>query len=353
MRCGDYRQNYREDMAIFETAFSRRLLYLFLVLLAVLPWIPRGDGYLIQGSLLDVGNRVLIAIVAATGLNILTGFTGQISLGNAAFLSVGAYTTAILAGKGLPFPVVIPLAGLITAAVGMVFGVPSLRLKGLYLAVATLAAHFVIEFAITHWESLTKGVNGISVPAASLGGLELDGDRKLYALVLPLTVALLLFAKNLFRTKVGKAFIAIRDQDISAEVMGVNVFKYKLLAFGVSSFYVGVAGSLLAYQARLISPENFPISVAIDQLGMIIIGGLGSILGSIFGAVFVTLLPEVLRLATGALADSFPALTTLFAALRMGVFGLAIVLFLVFEPDGMAARWHTIKNYWKLYPFSY
>lgn len=347
MRCGDFRQTYAEDMAIFETGLARGLLLLFLAALALAP------AFL--GSFwMDVLNRICIAVIAATGLNILTGFTGQISLGNAAFLSVGAYATAILAGRfGLPFPVVIPLAGLLTALVGMVFGVPSLRLKGLYLAVATLAAHFVIEFTISHWESVTGGVNGMSVPAPRLGPLELDGDRKLYGLVLALTVGLLLFAKNLFRTKVGKAFVAIRDQDISAEVMGVNVFRYKLLSFGVSSFYVGVAGALLGYQARIISPENFPITVAIDQLGMIIIGGLGSILGSIFGAVFITLLPEVLRLGTSALSDTFPALTTLLASLRMGVFGLAIVLFLVFEPDGMAARWHTIKNYWKLYPFSY
>jgi branched-chain amino acid transport system permease protein len=170
---------------------------------------------------------------------------------------------------------------------------------------------------------------------------------------LPVAAGLLLFARNLFRTKVGKAFVAIRDQDISSEVMGVNVFRYKLLSFAVSSFYVGVAGSLLAYQARIISPENFPISVAIDQLGMIIIGGLGSLLGSVFGAVFITLLPELLRLVTGALSSTFPELTTLFASVKMGVFGLAIVLFLIFEPDGMAARWHSIKNYWKLYPFSY
>ena len=347
MNCGDFRQSYRADMAIFETPLPRRLLWLFLAVLLAVP--------AVAGSFwLDVCNRMLIAIIAATGLNILTGFTGQISLGNAAFLSVGAYATAALAGKGgLPFPIVIPLAGLITAMVGMVFGVPSLRLKGLYLAVATLAAHFVIEFTVTHWESMTGGVNGISIPAASLWKLELDSDRKLYYLILPLTAGLLLFAKNLFRTKVGKAFIAIRDQDISAEVMGVNVFKYKLLSFAVSSFYVGVAGSLLGYQARLISPENFPISVAIDQLGMIIIGGLGSILGSILGAVFITLLPELLRLGTSALAGSFPGLVTLLASLKMGVFGMAIVLFLVFEPDGMAARWHTIKNYWKLYPFSY
>jgi branched-chain amino acid transport system permease protein len=347
MRCGDFRETYRADMAIFETRFARGLLLVFLGALALLPLVSTHYWT-------DILVRILIAVVAATGLNILTGFTGQISLGNAAFLSVGAYTTAVLAGRwGLPFPVVIPLAGVVTAAVGMVFGIPSLRLKGLYLAVATVAAHFVIEFTIVHWESVTGGVNGISIPAAKLGGLELVSDRQLYWLVLPLTVALLLFARNLFRTKVGKAFIAIRDQDISAEVMGVHVFKYKLASFGVSSFYVGVAGALLAYQARIISPENFPITLAIDQLGMIIIGGMGSILGSIFGAVFITLLPELLRLATNSLSGTFPELVTLFASIKVGVFGLAIVLFLVFEPDGMAARWHTIRNYWKLYPFSY
>jgi branched-chain amino acid transport system permease protein len=347
MRCGDFRETYRADMAIFETRFARGLLAVFLVALAMLPLVATHYW-------LDVLVRVLIAVVAATGLNILTGFTGQISLGNAAFLAVGAYSTAFLAGRlGLPFPVVIPAAGLVTALVGMVFGVPSLRLKGLYLAVATLAAHFVIEFTASHWESVTGGVNGISIPAAKLGPLVLSGDRKLFWLAFAVTALLLYFAKNLFRTKVGKAFVAIRDQDISAEVMGVNVFKYKLLSFGVSSFYVGVAGSLLAYQARIISPENFPITVAIDQLGMIIIGGLGSVVGSIFGAVFVTLLPELLRLVTGALSDSFPHLQQIFAPLKMGLFGLAIVLFLVFEPDGMAARWHKIKAYWKLYPFSY
>lgn len=347
MRCGDFRESYAADMAIFETAFARRLLFLFLAALLLVP--------AFAGSFwMDVLNRILIAVIAATGLNILTGFTGQISLGNAAFLAVGAYATAFFAGRlDLPFLLVIPLSGLTAALVGMVFGVPSLRLKGLYLAVATLAAHFVVEFTVTHWESMTGGVNGASVPAARLGPLELNGDSRLYYLVLPLTAGMLLFAKNLFRTKVGKAFVAIRDQDISAEVMGVNVFRYKLLSFGVSSFYVGVAGSLVAYQARIISPENFPITVAIDFLGMIIIGGMGSVLGSIFGAVFITLLPELLRLATGALAGTFPQLTILLASLKMGVFGLAIVLFLVFEPDGMAARWHTIKNYWKLYPFSY
>ncbi len=347
MRCGDFRETYSEDMAIFETALARRALVVFLVALLAVP--------LFAGTYwLDVLNRVGIAVIAAMGLNILTGFTGQISLGNAAFLAVGAYTTAVLAGRlALPFPVVIPVAGLVTALVGMVFGVPSLRLKGLYLAMATLAAHFVTEFTVVHWESMTGGVNGTSIPPAQLFGLSLDSDARFFYLVLPAAAFLLLFAKNLFRTKTGKAFVAIRDHDISAEVMGVNVFKYKLMSFGVSSFYVGVAGSLLAYQARIISPENFPITVAIDYLGMIIIGGMGSVLGSIFGAVFITLLPEILRLLFSSLSGAFPGMVQLFASVKMGVFGLAIVLFLVFEPDGMAARWHRIRNYWKLYPFSY
>ena len=347
MRCGDFRETYREDMAIFDTWFARIALLVFLVVLALAP--AFADSFWI-----DVLNRVLIAVVAATGLNILTGFTGQISLGNAAFLAVGAYATAFLSSRwSLPFFVVIPAAGLLTAGVGMIFGIPSLRLKGLYLAVATLAAHFVVEFTASHWDAVTGGVNGISVPAPRVGSFEIDGDRHLFYLLAPVTAGLLLFAKNLFRTKTGKAFVAIRDQDISAEVMGVNVFRYKLLSFGVSSFYVGVAGALLAYQARIISPENFPITVAIDQLGMVIIGGLGSVLGSIMGAVFVTLLPELLRLVTGALSDTYPGLVGLFAPLKSGLFGLAIVLFLVFEPDGMAARWRKVRNYWKLYPFSY
>src|SRR5512133_897886 len=180
MRCGDFRETYAADMAIFESPLARRLLVAFLAVLAAAPLFA-------SAFWLDVLLRVLVAVVAATGLNILTGFTGQISLGNAAFLAVGAYTTAFLAGRaGLPFPVVIPLAGLVTALIGMIFGVPSLRLKGLYLAVATLAAHFVVEFTSTHWDSMTGGVNGISVPPARLGALSLDDDRKLYWLVLPI-----------------------------------------------------------------------------------------------------------------------------------------------------------------------
>jgi branched-chain amino acid transport system permease protein len=346
MKCGDFRQSYSADMAIFESTFARVALGVFIALLATVPLF--GTTYW-----LDVLNRVGIAVIAAMGLNILTGFTGQISLGNAAFMAVGGYATAALAQRGVPFYLAVPLAGIITAVVGMVFGIPSLRLKGLYLAIATLAAHFIVAFVAVHWETVTGGVAGISINPPSLGGFAFDSDHKMYCIILVAAIAHLFFAKNLFRTRVGKAFVAIRDHDISAEVMGVEVFRYKLLAFGVSSFYVGIAGSLFAYQARIISPESFPLDVAIDQLGMIIIGGLGTVLGSILGAAFITLLPEVLRLVTTSLGHTWPTLVDLFASLKLGVFGLTIVLFLVFEPDGMAARWRRIKAYWKLYPFSY
>lgn len=347
MRCGDFRQSYAEDMSLFESPLPRVLLAGLLVFLLVLPQFATTYW-------LDVLNRIFIAIIAAAGLNVVTGYTGLISLGTAAFLAVGGFTTAALAGKaGLPFVVVIPLSGLLTAMVGLVFGIPSLRLKGLYLAVATLAAHYIVEFTVSHWDHMTGGVNGISIPAAQFAGIELKDDRGIYYLIFPVMVGLLFFTKNLFRTKVGKAFVAIRDQDISAEVMGVDVFRYKLLSFAVSSFLIGVAGSLLAYQARIISPENFPITLAIDYLGMVIIGGLGSILGSIFGAIFITLLPEMLRLATDALGNYWPGLMVIVAPIKTGVFGLVVILFLIFEPDGMAARWNHIKAYWKLYPFSY
>ncbi len=346
MRCGDFRTSYQSDMAVFDSDLSRWLLAAFFVALLAFPSVATSYW-------LDVATRVGIATIAALGLNLLTGFTGQISLGNAAFLSVGAYTTAWLSNKGVPFIAVMYLSGLVSALVGMVFGIPSLRLKGLYLAIATLAAHFIIAFVVTHWDAVTGGVNGTSVEPARIGSFVFDSDLRLYYIVLAAATFHLWFAKNLFRTRMGKAFIAVRDHDISAEVMGVNVFKYKLYAFAISSFFVGVAGSLLAYQARIISPENFPLSVAIDQLGMIIIGGLGSVLGSIFGAAFITLLPELLRIGTSALSGQLPTLVQIFAALKLGVFGLTIVLFLIFEPDGMAARWHRIKAYWKLYPFSY
>ncbi|HXE96709.1 MAG TPA: branched-chain amino acid ABC transporter permease [Dongiaceae bacterium] len=328
----------RGDMALFASGKSRAATLLFLACLMTVPLYA-------SSYLLDVMNRIGIAVIAALGLNILTGFTGLISLGNAAFMAIGAFGASWLALRtGINFLFCIPAAGLITAALGMVVGIPSLRLRGLYLAMATLAAHFIVEFLAVHWESVTGGVAGLSIAPPTLAGIALDSDRTVFFIIIPTAACSVLFVSNIFRTKVGRAFIAIRDQEMSAAVMGIDVFRYKLISFALSSFFAGVAGALMACQTRIITPENFPISIAIDSLAMIIIGGLGSVIGTIFGAVFLTALPEFLRLGTTALAGSFPELIGKLASLKELVFGLLVILFLIFEPHGLSAIWHRVKN---------
>jgi branched-chain amino acid transport system permease protein len=297
---------------------------------------------------------IFIFIVGAIGLNILTGFTGQISIGHGAFVAVGAYTSAILTSKlGLPFWVALPLAGFFAAFFGMIFGIPSLRIKGLYLAIATLAAQFIIDYTIVHWERLTNGITGMSVPSPTLFGFVFDNDKKFFYLLLGFALAAVVSGRNLFRTRVGRAFIAIRDRDISAELIGVNIFKYKLLAFGISSFYAGVAGSLWGHYTNVITPEHFTIVLSVDYLAMIIVGGLGSIIGTVFGVIFMIIVPELLTTIGVLLKSTFGEITTLISAIKALVFGVTIILFLVFEPDGLSEIWRRTKDYWKLWPFSY
>lgn len=347
MQCGGFRTSYRSDERIFDTAIP---VVGVLLLVGVLALAPRFAGT----YWLDVLNRIGIAIIGALGLNILVGYTGQISIGQAAFLAVGAYSTAILeASAGLPFYLAIPLAALIASGVGLVFGIPSLRLKGLYLAIATLAAHFITTYGIVHWESMTKGVLGLMVPPATVFGVPLDSDARVFYLIFALVVPATFFAKNLFRTRVGRAFIAIRDRDVAAGVMGVSLYRYKLLAFVISSFYAGVAGGLMTHQSRILFPDAFTLLVAIDYLAMIIIGGLGSILGAIFGAVFMTLLPEVLKLGATSLTGVYPNAFGLIASTRDIVFGFAVILFLMYEPQGLARIWLRVRAYWKLWPYAY
>jgi branched-chain amino acid transport system permease protein len=236
---------------------------------------------------------------------------------------------------------------------GMVFGIPSLRLKGLYLAIATLASQFILEWIFVRWESVTGGSYGIVVQRPSIAGFTFESDSSFYYIVLAIAVVMVLFAANLMRTKTGRAFMAVRDHYISAEIMGINLFKYRLLSFGISSFYAGVAGALYGHSLKFVSSEQFGIWVSIVYLAMIIIGGLGSIIGSIFGAVFMMLLPKLLSVVTEIVSADMPSITRLVTAFEQGIFGLIIVLFLIFEPDGLAHRWKLVKSYWKLYPFSY
>jgi len=345
--CGDYRTSYEKDMEILQTPATKIFVTVFFLFLLALP-------FLVKGEYLWITMQIIIAVVGAVGLNILTGFTGQISLGQGAFLGVGAYTSAYVTAKlGLSFWVGVPAAGLMTAMAGMIFGIPSLRLKGLYLAIATLASQFILEWIFLRWEPVTGGSFGIVIPRPSLGGYIFESDRSYYYIVLLIAAAMVLFAANLMRTRTGRAFMAVRDHYISAEIMGINLFKYRILSFAVSSFYAGVAGALYGHSLRYVSSEQFNIGVSIVYLAMIIIGGLGSILGSIYGAVFMMLLPKLLTVATTNLGATFPGIAQLAIALEQGVFGGIIILFLIFEPDGLAHRWKMVKAYWKLYPFSY
>lgn len=345
--CGDFRTSYEKDVEILQTPFIKVSMTLFLVFLLVVP-------YLIKGEYMWILLQILIATIGAVGINILTGFTGQISLGQGAFLGVGAYTSAYVTAKmGLSFWVGVPAAGIVTAMCGMVFGIPSLRLKGLYLAIATLASQFILEWIFVRWESVTGGSYGIAIPRPSIAGFTFASDRSYYYIVLVIAVVMILFASNLMRTKTGRAFMAVRDHYISAEIMGINLFKYRLLSFGISSFYAGVAGALFGHSLKFVTSEQFNIEVSVVYLAMIIIGGLGSIIGSIYGAVFMILLPKLLSAFTEMVGADFPSIARLAIAFEHGIFGLIIVLFLIFEPDGLAHRWKMIKAYWKLYPFSY
>lgn len=347
MPAGLFHETYGSDERIFQTWFVRGWLALFLVACVAVPFIA--SEYMIS-TLVEIG----IAIIACHGLNLLTGFTGQISLGHAAFVGVGAYACSILVGKaGLPFVVALPVGGCITALVGMVFGIPSLRLRGLYLAMSTIAAQFIIEFTIRRWDKLTGGVAGMYVDPGRFGPLNFGNKIQLYYLVLVLAVLATAATKNIVRGRSGRAFVAIRDRYLAAEVIGVNLFKYRLMAFATSAFFAGVAGGLMAQYLQVITHESFTIAQSINYLAMCIIGGLGQVIGPIFGVTAWFMLERCLEVLTTGLNTAFPAHVTWFVSIKEIVFGFTIILFLVFEPDGLAARWRTIRAYWKLWPFSY
>jgi branched-chain amino acid transport system permease protein len=300
-------------------------------------------------------NIIGIYAISVVGLNLLIGYTGQISLGHGAFFGVGAYAAAILATRvGLPFVAAVPAAALVTAFAGIVFGIPSARLKHLYLLIATLAGQFIIEYVLLEWESLTGGANGIIVSGGSLFGMDLGNDRNFYFVVFGCFTVLTWMAVNLIRTRYGRAFIAIRDNDRAAEGMGIPIFPYKLLSFAISSFYAGFAGALFAYHMMSITPEPFNLWLSIEFVAMIIIGGLGNIPGSVFGTIFIVALNEVLSHITEYLMNvGATGVAITLAPLREFVFGLAIVLFIIFEPKGIAEVWRIVRSNFRLWPFSY
>jgi len=347
MESGVYFESYRADMALRKRPLEKLRMGLFVGLLLVFPFVA-------SPFWLNLANQIAIYTVGALGLNILVGYTGQISLGQGAFMAVGAYGAALLTLRlGLPWWLSLLAASLITAGVGLLFGLPSLRLKGLYLAVATLAAQQIVEWLVTHWTSLTGGTDALVLPAPTLFGARVNTDGRFYWIAVGVAAAAALYTANLFRSRAGRAFVAVRDQDIAASAIGVDVFRTKLAAFAVSSFFVGLAGGLVANYRTIVTWERFTIETSILYLAMIIIGGLGSVSGSFFGAVFMALLPAAINTAGRSLQDVVPGIAGLLPAIQQGIFGLVIILFLVLEPEGLAKLWRNIKDYFRVWPFSY
>jgi branched-chain amino acid transport system permease protein len=354
---GVFQTRYEGDMALYVLPLAKNTARAIIVLLILLP-VPLQLAQ--DEHLMSIVTGIALAAIGAIGLNILVGYTGQISIGQGAFMAVGGYTAAILSSRyGMPFWFGILAGGCTSALVGTLFGIPSLRIKGLYLAIATLAAQLIIEWTINHVTWIGGGVqSSIYVTNPTVFGFEFDNEFRRYYLILVFFLLAYFSAQNLVRSRIGRAFIAVRDRDIAAEIIGVNIFKYKLLAFAISSFYAGVAGALWTYYLRIANYENFTLTVSIEYLAMIIIGGLGSVLGAVLGAMFIKLLPigmdiGVISIAKGLFGVSYEGVADFLANFQLFVFGVLIIGFLIAEPQGLARMWENMKRYFRLWPYSY
>lgn len=346
--CGIRNYSYATDTAIIRTKTQWALFIAFLLILCTLP-------FYLSRFWLDIVNLIGITIIAIIGLNILVGYCGQLSIGHAGFMAVGAYTTAILTTSyDVPFLAALLLSGVSAGMIGLLFGMPSMRVKGFYLAITTIAAQFIIIWILNHWTDVTHGSMGIGVASASIGPLVFGNEAKQFFLIISITALCALFATNLARSRIGRAFIAVRDNDLAAEVMGINVFAYKLLAFFLGCFFAGIAGSLFAQWRGNITPEDFTFGQSILYIGILIIGGLGSSIGPIIGVVFIRLLEQFVTFLAPMVERSLPEIPSGFATgLSPMVFGLVMVIFLVLEPRGLAHRWNLFKASYRMWPFSY
>ncbi len=350
---GQFKTSYVADSQIFPIRQDRIIFGLLMVVaFVVIPFV--GTEYWLSAILIPF----LIFSLAALGLNILTGYAGQLSLGTAAFMAVGAYAAYNfqLRIEGIPVLLTFILAGLSAALVGVAFGLPSLRIKGFYLAVATLAAQFFVVWALTKfpWFSNNSSSGVITAQRLDLFGMQIDTPVKKYLFVLALVTVLALLAKNLVRSATGRAWMAVRDMDVAAEVIGIPLMRTKLLAFAVSSFYCGVAGALYAFcYLGSVEPDGFSLDLSFRILFMIIIGGVGSILGSFLGAAFILLLPIFLDNVLPALAAllHLPFTNATVSHIQLMVFGALIIFFLIVEPHGLARLWQIAKEKLRLWPF--
>lgn len=334
-----FKTEYEQDIKLFKHGGAVFWYGLLLVALFLAPAVL--DEFYI-GEI----TYVLIYAVVGVGLMILTGYTGLVSLGHAAFLGIGAYTEAYLLELGVPFLVALPASGLIAAAFGVALGVPTLRMTGIYLAIATLAFAIIIAEVFARWETVTGGYGGMQVPDISLFGYDIVWDWQMYYICLIVLLLVMFGTLNLLRSPTGRALVAIRDSEIAAQSMGVNLALYKTLSFGLSAGITGLAGALFAHKTLFLSPDSFSIVFSIQLLLMVVVGGLGSLHGAVYGAIFIGALPQVIAIAKDYLPHSIGEQPSL----EQAVFGLILVLFVLFEPLGIYGRWMKIKLFFQLFP---
>ena len=344
LHTGTFNENYSQDMAVLHSRLQWGAVAALLIFFFVCP-------FFFSDRMLTIMTTIGIAVISVHGLNILTGYCGQISIGHAGFMAVGGYTSAILCAKlGWPFWVALPCGALAAGIAGLFFGLPSLKIKGFYLIMATIAAQFIIIWMIIQLRSITGGADGLSVPRPMIGGIALSSKTNYFYLVTAFACLATLLAKNIVRTRAGRAFIAIRDNDLAAEVMGISLWSYKLQAFFIGCVYAGVAGALLIHYYSFASTDQFPFMDSVWYLGMLIVGGMGSTTGAIFGAVALKLLDELVTVVGPILAAAVAPQAA--ASLALISHGFIIIIFLIFEPRGLHHRWEMIKAYFRLWPFS-
>jgi len=335
-----FKTDYRQDLELAKHGGHRFWYSVLLLLLLAAPWLFT-EYWLAQLTF------VLIYSIAALGIMLLAGFTGLFSLGHAAFLGVGAYTQSVLTNAGVPFPFALAGAGALSAAVGWVVGLPALRVKGIYLGMATLSFGFIVEEVLARWESVTGGNAGIHIKKPDVFGWVLETEIEFYFLCLVITVVSTLGILNLLRAPTGRAFVAIRDSEISAQSMGIHLARYKTLSFAISAALAGVAGALYAHKLQFISPDQFNILQSIDLLLMIVIGGLGSVHGAFLGAIFLITMPQLISMVK----DYLPAVVGQAPGLQGLVYGLVLIAFVLFEPMGLYGRWLKVRTYFEMFPF--
>jgi branched-chain amino acid transport system permease protein len=336
-----FKTGYEQDIRLVRHDGQRFWYGALVALLLAAPWLI-AEYWLAQLTF------VLIYSVVGLGLMLLAGFTGLFSLGHAAFLGVGAYTQAVLTNAGWPFPLSLAAAAALSAVAGVVVGLPALRVKGIYLGIATLAFGFIVEEVLARWESVTGGNAGLHVKTPGIGAWKLDSDTGFYYLCLAVAVLATLAILNVLRSPTGRAFVAIRDSEISAQSMGIQLARYKTLSFALSAALAGLGGALYAHQIRFLSPDQFGILQSIDLLLMVVIGGLASVHGAFLGAIFLITMPQLIAIAKDGLPDAIGQAP----GLQSVVYGAVLIAFVLFEPLGLYGRWLKLRTYFATFPFS-